>query len=74
MKDDWRLISVYPDELLEDVENDCEDEEGAKSGENEDGFGGISGEIGQWPSNISEETHSERREVGETAKGVAHRY
>jgi hypothetical protein len=58
VEDERRLIGVLEQQLVEDVEDDGEQEEGAKAGRNEDGEGRVGGEVAHRAGDISENTHN----------------
>lgn len=58
--DRW-LIGVLEQQLLENIEDDCEDKEGCEAGGNGDGGGRVGCEVANRPRDLGEDTHAARR-------------
>lgn len=58
--DRW-LIGVLEQQLLENIEDDCEYEEGCEAGGDCDGGGRVGCEVANWPRDLGEDTHAARR-------------
>ena len=58
--DRW-LIGVLEKQLLEDIEDYREYEEGREAGGDCDGGGRVGCEVANWPRDLGEDTHAARR-------------
>lgn len=70
VEDDWRLGGVLEQQLVQDIENNGDKEKGGESEGDKRRERRFRGELPQWASNFSENTHSECRDERETAATV----
>jgi hypothetical protein len=62
VEDDRRLIGVLEQQLLQNVEDNREDEEGRETGGDHDRRGRIGGKVANRPRHIGEDTHTARQD------------
>jgi hypothetical protein len=61
VKNDRRLIGVFEQQLLQDVEKDGEEEKGGEAGGSNSGGRRLGGEVAHRSCNISEKPHLDRK-------------
>ena len=65
MEDERRLIGILEEQLLENVENDCNNQEGCETGGDNDRGGRVGSEVANRLGDSSENTHTARRRTAE---------